>query len=220
MYLNNKSTTVYIIRHGQSIGNRDRLMLGVTNMDLTELGYRQAERTAQELKNIKIEGIYSSDLIRAYNTALPHAKYHGLDIVCDVRLREVYLGEWERRFVDDLRIECRETYDVEWIEKFGTFRFPGDEGTYEAGKRLYEAIADISSQNFGKTIIISTHSAVLRVFWAIINGISAEDIAEKVDYANNASYSVVKFDGKKFIPVEYGHDSHLADVGITTIKLS
>ena len=210
----------YIIRHGQSIGNRDRLMLGVTDMDLTELGYRQAERTALELKNIKIDGIYSSDLIRAYNTVVPHAKYHGLDVVCDVRLREVYLGEWEGRFVDDLRIECRETYDVEWIEQFGTFRFPGGEGTYEAGKRLYKAIADISSQNLGKTIIISTHSAVLRVFWAIINGISAEDITEKVDYANNASYSVVKFDGEKFIPVEYGHDSHLADVGITTIKLS
>ena len=54
-----------MIRHGQSIGNLNRVYLGHTDWDLTELGYKQAELVCEYLKDEKIDIIYSSDLIRA-----------------------------------------------------------------------------------------------------------------------------------------------------------
>ena len=58
-------TKIILIRHGESLGNANRTMLGHTDLDLSPLGYTQAETTANHLKNEKIDAIYSSDLIRA-----------------------------------------------------------------------------------------------------------------------------------------------------------
>ena len=97
-----KTTKLILIRHGQSIGNLTKRFLGHTDLDLSELGYLQANCTAEYLKNEKIDIIYSSDLIRAYNTAVPHAKIRGLDINTSIHLRENFVGEWENMFVDDI----------------------------------------------------------------------------------------------------------------------
>ena len=65
---------MYFIRHGQSLGNQLGVFLGHTDLDLSELGYRQAACTAQYLKDIKIDKVYSSDLLRAENTLKLPAK--------------------------------------------------------------------------------------------------------------------------------------------------
>ena len=63
------STELYLIRHGQSLGNFERRFLGHTDLDLTPLGYKQAQCAAAFFKDIKIDAVYSSDLLRAFNTA-------------------------------------------------------------------------------------------------------------------------------------------------------
>ena len=69
----NLKTKIYFIRHGESLGNAARKILGHTDLDLSELGYRQAFATAEHLKDIHIDVIYSSDLMRAMHTAEPNA---------------------------------------------------------------------------------------------------------------------------------------------------
>ena len=69
-----KNTVFYLVMHGQSIGNALRTYLGHTNLDLSELGYEQAKITAEHLRNVPFDAIYSSDLLRAYHTALPTAR--------------------------------------------------------------------------------------------------------------------------------------------------
>lgn len=72
-------TKVILVRHGQSLGNAKRVLLGHTDLDLSELGYRQAEATAEALKDEKIDVVYSSDLKRAMSTAVPHARMRGME---------------------------------------------------------------------------------------------------------------------------------------------
>ena len=74
-------TLIYLVRHGESLGNAKRIYLGHTNLDLSDLGYIQANVTAQYLKGVKIDAIYSSDLLRAHNTALPHAQLRNLKVI-------------------------------------------------------------------------------------------------------------------------------------------
>ena len=213
-----KNTKIIFIRHGQSLGNAQLRFLGQTDLDLTELGYKQAEATAEFLKDEQIDVIYSSPLIRAYNTAVPHGRLRGIEVTPRVGLREIYCGDWEGMVCSDIEKKYGELYTVDWPHRFGTFVFPGGESSIDCGKRFYDAVFEIANENLGKSILIVAHGAVIRMFWAMISGILPEDVSAKLPFATNASVSYAEFDGERFIPKKYSVDSHLSGVGITSIK--
>ena len=213
-----KRIKIILVRHGQSIGNATRTILGHTDLDLTELGYKQAEATAKHLKDVKIDKIYSSDLKRAYNTAVPHAKIRNMEIITDENLRELYLGLWENLKVEELIGKWgREAFEVDWHGNFGTFTFPEGESVQAGGKRFYDEIVTICKENEGKTLLICAHAAVIRAFWAIICSIPWEKVATELPFPSNASYSLAYYDGSKIVPEKYSCDEHLSEVGITKV---
>ncbi len=215
----NKTTKIILIRHGESLGNANRTILGHTDLDLSPLGYEQANATAEHLKCEKIDVIYSSDLKRALNTALPHAKIRNMDVICSKNLREIYVGDWENMKIDDIIAKWgREEYEDKWQNNFGTYKFPNGESVIEGGTRFYNEVLRICRENEGKTILIAAHAAVIRSFWAIISHISWENLASTHQFPTNASYSVAYFDGVKITPDSYSNDSHLSDVGITDVN--
>nr|MBE6544510.1 histidine phosphatase family protein [Oscillospiraceae bacterium] len=215
----NKQTKIILIRHGQSIGNATRTILGHTDLDLSEHGYIQAQATANYLKEEKIDKIYSSDLKRAINTAIPHAEIRNINIVTNKNLRELYVGAWENMKVDDIILKWgREAYE-KWIDSFGTFTFPNGESVCDGGQRFYKEVLSISNENLGKTILISAHAAVIRSFWAIISGVEWSQVANNLPFPSNASYSIAYSNGKTINPDIYSCDDHLIDVGITKVKL-
>ena len=65
-----ENTMIFIIRHGESVGNLHKICLGHTDLGLTDRGREQAASTANALKDVNFEAIYSSELIRAIETAL------------------------------------------------------------------------------------------------------------------------------------------------------
>ena len=209
---------IYFVRHGQSLGNAKHTLLGHTDLDLSELGYKQARATAEAMREINIDAIFASDLKRAFNTAVPHGELRGIPVVGDERLRECYIGEWENQTSD----WCRENYPVafcvDWINAFGTFTFPGGESTLGGGERFLRRTLEICKENEGKDILIVSHAAVLRAFWGIISGLAPEEVGDRLAFPTNASYSVCEFDGERLIPIEYSHDEHLAEIGITKIS--
>ena len=213
-------TKIIIVRHGQSIGNATKTILGHTDLDLSDLGYKQAEVTAEALKNEKIDQIYSSDLKRAYNTAVFHAKMRNLDVITNKNLREVYLGAWEGKTISSI-IENwgREAVEKDWLGNFGCFTFPDGEAIMSAGVRFHKEVLEIAKENKGKTILIATHAAVIRAFWAIISNISPEMIVDNLPFATNASYSICLYQNEKIQPLKYSVDDHLMNVGITKVNL-
>jgi broad specificity phosphatase PhoE len=216
----NKSTKIILIRHGESLGNATRTILGHTDMDLSEHGYLQAETTANYLKNEKIDIIYSSDLKRAYNTALPNAKIRDLEVLTDKSLREIYVGDWEGLKVSEIIEKWgRGAFEDDWHGHFGTFTFPGGEFIQDGGKRFYNKVLELAEQNIGKTILITAHAAVIRAFWAIITSTPWENVVNEIPFATNASFSICYFDGKTIIPDIYSYDDHLIKVGITRVKV-
>ena len=157
-------TKIILIRHGESLANANRIYLGHTDWDLSEKGYEQAEAVANKIKHIKIDRIYSSDLIRAYNTALPHAKLRNMEVIAKKELREVYLGKWECRKIEELEREYPESFLVGWHKHFGECAVPGGESIPELATRIYNAVLDIARENVGKTILIGCHAAAIRSF--------------------------------------------------------
>ena len=203
-------TKLIIIRHGESEANQLGVIAGWTDYKLTALGLQQAEETAAYLAaNEKIDVVCSSDLCRAFDTAKALADRLGLPVQAYSELRETYCGEWEGKTFAE--VEAR---DVEEYARFKRFQLiytlPEGENLWESGVRFYNKALEVAKENEGKTVVIAAHGAVIRVFWALISGTPKEEATAKHDYASNASYSTVEFDGDRFIPIEYSHDSHLS----------
>ena len=214
-----EKTKIYVVRHGESIGNATKRMLGHTDLDLSEHGYKQAECTAAFLKDIKLDAIYSSDLKRAFNTANAHAKLRNMTVIGDKQLREIYIGTWEGKFVDEVIEKWGNMFRDDWHGGFGTFAFPDGEAVMDAGRRFHKRVQELAKEHRGGTILIGAHAGVIRAFWSIISGIAPEKIVEELPFPTNASYSICELDGDALVPVEYSADKHLKEVGITYVIL-
>ena len=210
-------TLFYLVRHGESLGNKYHKFLGHTDLDLSELGYTQARMTAEELKDVKFDAIYSSDLIRAYNTAAPHAELRGLSVIPSRELREIYVGEWEGMLAEDIKAIYGDMFTLGWRRGYGTFTPPGGEPVMAAGKRFFSEMCRIGDENEGKCILVTAHASVIRTFYAITLGTEPENIADDVPFPSNASYSVFEYERGTFTPISYSNDKHMGDL-VTYIK--
>lgn len=205
-----QTTHIYLIRHGESEGNRVHAFLGHTDLDITEKGHAQAEKTAEYLKNIHADAIYSSDLKRAYNTALHTAEKKGMDIIKNKNLREIFAGAWENRLFDEISIDYEEEYRV-WKENIGQARCTGGESVAELQIRFVDELKKIAKENEGKTVFVFTHATPIRVTKAAFDGISLDEI-QNIPWASNASVTHVECDNGVFRVVDYSIDSFMEDL--------
>ena len=207
-----KNTKLILLRHGESLANAEHIYIGHADWDLSALGKKQADIIADFLKDEKVDYIYSSDLIRAYNTALPSAKLRGMEIIKSTALREIDLGVWQGMKVEEIKEKWDKEFKLGWVEGFGTFCPPGGESIPHLAERIKEEVTRIAKKHYGKTVIIACHAAAIRAFWGKITFTPAEEVASKIPFPHNASCSIVDFDGEKLVPVEYDIH-HYLDTG-------
>ena len=210
-------TILYLVRHGESIGNKIGKILGHTDLDLTELGYTQAQMTADALRNVEFSAAYSSDLMRAKNTAKYSAQMHNLEVILDENLRELYIGDWEGIDKNVLINEYAELFYDGWQRCFGTFTFPNGESVKGGTQRVYDELEVIAKRHEGETVLVTFHAAVIRGFWSKINGVPEEEWAGAYKYPSNASYTIVEYESGKFTPISYSNDEHMGEL-VTEIK--
>ncbi len=202
-----KITKLYLIRHGESEANSKNVFIGHTDLDITEKGHLQAEAAAQYLKDIHADVIYSSNLIRAYNTALHTARVKDMEVIKTEKLREIYAGKWENLHVDEIAEKYREDRDT-WRYNIGLSRPTGGESFIEVRDRIAVALKEIAEANEGKSVFCFTHAAVIRSISAYYMGLSPED-TKNVPWADNASVTEIEYENGKFTVVRYGYDEHL-----------
>ena len=207
-----ENTRIYVIRHGESVGNLHRICLGHTDLDITELGVKQAEKTAEALSGVDFAAIYASDLIRAMHTAEPHAKMRGLNVNTSPDFRELYFGNWENASVLMLKEKFHEQFMIGWRQNFGTFTAPEGESVVAMAERMEEGLKRIAKEHRGENILLTSHAAAIRALWGKISGHTPSEWADAYPFPTNASYSVVEFDGEKLIPISYSNDSHLGEL--------
>jgi len=101
---------LYMIRHGQSETNRSKCFTGWAQVNLTEKGVADARRVGEYLKDLHFDRIYSSDLIRAVQTAqnaIPGCEPLQLPL-----LREIGLGKLEMQSIDECSVRYGEGFSV------------------------------------------------------------------------------------------------------------
>lgn len=198
-------TLIYLVRHGQSMGNLHDLFIGHTDIALTDLGYQQAQMAASYLKDIPIDAIYSSDLQRAYNTAQATAEAKGLPITKTQQMREVFGGAWEEVCFSDLHKLYPEDFGV-WCNDFKNCRCTGGESVLELQQRIVAEVRRIAEENPGKSVAIFCHATPIRVF-----AIHCENNWD-IGYASNASTTVAEYENGEFKLVQYSIDHYMGDL--------
>ena len=190
--------TIITIQHTQSVHHTNGMVGSWTDWELTELGVEQAKRIGKKLK-IELEGkefvMYSSDLLRAKQTAENVGKYIGVTPVLRNELRERNLGKCCGKSVQWLR------ENMEQQEKTIDDRLFSDaESRRDEWNRLKPFFDEIMSSD-EENIIIVSHGDLLSVFNTMFMRLDVETIntSEMFGMAGGVSYMFENDEGKRFI---------------------
>lgn len=205
-------TLIYMIRHGESIGNQKRDFLGFTDLPLTEKGEAQALSAARYLASIGFspDAVYASPLCRAFRTT--ELALSLIDAPAPIPvdgLREIYGGEWEGLNIFALDEKFPEAREV-WTNDIGHACPTGGEAVKDLYGRVVSTLLTIAKENVGKTVFIGSHATPIRSVETYARGLSA-DLMREVPWPTNASLSVYRFDGERLIPIAYSYDDFMKD---------
>lgn len=185
-------TTLYFIRHGESVSNLITQFAGSLDMPLTEKGRQQAAATAAFLQNVSFSAVYSSDLCRAYETGLAVANTHNIPIHSAPQLREIFAGDWEGKTYDRLDAEYAESYGI-WRTRIGLAQCPNGESVAQLQSRVDSYIQDIVRRHAGETICIATHATPIRVMECLWTN-TPLSLMHTIPWVSNASVTVAVYD--------------------------
>ena len=93
---------IYIVRHGETVWNKEKRLQGTADIKLNEFGRALAIETGRNLANVTINKIFSSPLKRAYETASLIRGNRDIEIETDDRIRELNFGDYEGQCFNDL----------------------------------------------------------------------------------------------------------------------
>jgi broad specificity phosphatase PhoE len=168
-------TQLWLIRHGQTDWNVEGRYQGQADLPLNATGLAQAEQLAVQLDGERFEALYSSDLLRARQTAKVLAQKIGLPVQVDPRLREVNQGQWE----GELFAVIRERYRTEIAQRRldpVDGRPPGGESAAEVAARVWEAADDIARDHPDGTVLVVSHGLALATLIARADGVPLEKV--------------------------------------------
>jgi broad specificity phosphatase PhoE len=157
------NTHFYFVRHGETVWNQVGRYQGHIDVQLSETGQKQAELLADYLSAYAISTIYSSDLIRARQTAERIAAKHKLAVQTNVNLRERYGGEWEGMTVEEIK---KKYPDWEWIRWSGGVY--GMESIEKVKERMQQAIEKIVERHPTEQVVIVGHGLSLKALFSIL----------------------------------------------------
>ncbi len=174
--MDEKPTTIYFLRHGETILTPDRKFSGTgpINPALTKTGLKQASALAKEVAKLGAEVLIASPLQRTTQTANLIAEATGLPIVFDEIWFECNFGLWDGLSIEEVRAQFPTEYAA-WLCSSG-YKPPQGESYDEVGIRVDEGINKLVSQYPGQKIIVVTHNGVIKEAARLAIGSSGESI--------------------------------------------
>ena len=168
-----KETEIILIRHGETEWNSQKRMQGHSNSDLSSVGQAQIQALGQWTKNVPFDLIYSSDSLRAKQTAEAITQFSGHELQFDQRLREKNLGVFEGLTSEEARERHPEVFR---LFKTAGSKYVVDEGesTQQLQDRALEIVNEIRIKHPEERVLLVTHGGFIRVVMKHSLGLSLE----------------------------------------------
>ena len=200
-----KETEIILIRHGETEWNSQQRMQGHSNSDLSSVGQAQIQALGQWMKNVPFDIIYSSDSLRAKQTAEAITQFSGHELKIDLRLREKNLGVFEGLTSEEARERHPEVFR---LFKTAGSKYVIDEGesTQQLQDRALEIVDEIRIKHPEERVLLVTHGGFIRVVMKHSLGLSLETPTRFL-IRNTGVFRLVWED--KWIVSQMGGVSHL-----------
>ena len=194
------TTTLYLVRHGESEANAKGVFAGQHDSPLTARGRAQAEAVAAALRHVVLDRIVSSDLSRTRDTAEVIARGRGIAVEPLRELREIDLGSAVGKSWDESR--GIPGYDPERFTQW-----PGGESLEAVVARVMPVVDRLVTESAGKAIAIVGHGGVTRILVSAFMGVLPKLVRA---VATNTNITVVTHDpARGYVVEEMFNDAHV-----------
>ena len=167
------ATELWLIRHGESTGNRDGILQGQADLPLSPLGRTQAKALAERLRGQRFGALYASDLQRAQDTATAVAETVKLTLRTDAALREIDTGAWSGLTTAEIRVRFPAEW-LAWQQRDTVMRRGGGESYVDAAERFRGACERIAEAHPGERVLVVAHGAVIRLYLTLVMGLALD----------------------------------------------
>lgn len=152
-------TTFLLIRHALHEFGGHRIAGRTPDVNLSLDGLVQAERLGERLKDLKVDALYCSPILRCRQTAERIAAHHDLQINVDESITELDFGDWQGGAIADLD-------EQELWRRFNAFRSgtraPNGELFLETQLRIVRFLLELSDRHPNQTVAVVSHADVIR----------------------------------------------------------
>lgn len=153
---------IILIRHGHVAGISPERFRGRRDIDLSELGRRQARTMAGHVLQLwRPAAIYSSPLRRCLQTVEPLATRLGLPVTVIPGLNDLHYGDWEWLTFEEARARSPALF-ARWFAAPQWVKFPNGESLQDLAARLAEVLRLIRERHERDTVVVVGHASVNR----------------------------------------------------------
>ena len=153
---------IYLVRHGRpELPDRNTRFLGRSDLPLSEEGRSQARELKKTFKDLPLEGIFTSGLKRADETAAILAEGRRMAITTVPAFQEIAFGKWELLSMEEIRCNNPGAYEARGKD-FANFRPEGGENFIEVQQRAWPAFLSLADGQPGD-FLVAAHSGVFKV---------------------------------------------------------
>ncbi|MEE1238998.1 MAG: histidine phosphatase family protein [Acutalibacteraceae bacterium] len=203
-------TEIYMVRHCEAMGNVKRLFQGSSDFDISETGAKQLEYLKNRFKDISLDKVYTSPLIRARKTALAVIGDRDLKPIDEKGLIELDGGIVEGKPFIETFNSIPGLADT-WDNHPQDFAPEGGEKMRDAYERIWNTVKKIAAENTGKTVACTTHGGVTRcLLCRLLKG----DITKlsEMPWSENTAVTLIRFDDNLNPEVVfYNNTAHLPE---------
>jgi broad specificity phosphatase PhoE len=188
-----RGLTVYLIRHGETLWNGEGRCQGVTDIPLTEKGYRQAHAIATALADKPLSLILSSPLQRTRETAAVIAASQGLAVETRTELREWHQGELEGLTGPELLANHR-AYFQRWLQDPAGAAPPGGETLQVLQAGAWPVIESLRARALDAPVAVVSHTMTIGTIICAALGLDLAHIHRlRLDIASRSTLAFVPF---------------------------
>lgn len=162
-------TRLLVTRHGATTWNRTGKLQGRIDVPLSDLGHAQAKALAERLAHTEFAHVYRSDTVRAEQTARVLVEGGRAPVTTMDGLTEMDLGGWQGLTFTEVAERWPRQHDAFWHDP-GSYRSPVDGESFgELRHRAAAAMSRIVALHPSDTVLVVTHSLVIKAMWLVVN---------------------------------------------------
>ncbi len=203
------TTRIIAIRHGETAWNRDTRIQGHLDIPLNDTGRWQAERLARALAaRDPITAVYTSDLLRAFETARAVSEAAGAPLVANEGLRERDFGVLQGKTFAEIEASLPDEA-LRWRKRDPLWEPPGGESLTAMQARVLQTVTELAAGHAGELIAMVAHGGVMDLLYRAATGQDLQ--APRTWELGNAAVNRLLWTPQGLSLVGWADTSHLND---------